>query len=57
MSKKANPDYVARERERQIKKAVEGEREIAKRAGEIAKHTSAYDPQRKSQKRPERGRP
>jgi hypothetical protein len=45
-------DYVARERERQNKAAVKGEREIAERASNIAKHTSNYDAQRKSRRKP-----
>jgi len=48
MSKKDDDGYVARDRERQNKKAVECVRKTAKRAGEIAEHTSAYDAQRKN---------
>jgi hypothetical protein len=39
---------VSNEIERQNKEAVKGVRKTAKRAGEIAEHTSAYDAQRKS---------
>lgn len=48
MSKKANPDDVACERERQNKGDLKGVRETAKRASEKAKRTSTYDPQRKN---------
>jgi len=47
MSKK-DDDYFERERERQINEDAKGEREIAKRASEKAKRTSAYDAQRKN---------
>jgi hypothetical protein len=39
---------VAHERDRQNREAIKGVRATAKRAGEIAEHTSAYDVQRKS---------
>jgi hypothetical protein len=41
-------NYVAHERDEQDKEARKGLRDNARRAGEIAKHTSTYDPQRKS---------
>lgn len=47
MTKKTHVINVAVERERQNKSAVKAVRSEAKRASEIAKNTSAYEPQRK----------